>query len=263
MKNRFNIIFSMLRFAGLVVLMMSINGMVRAQAPLKAMGEIAAANQTTINGFSVISGMTVFSNNRIRTAKQGAAIVNLGKIGRIQFGPQTDMTLSFSQTSIGGELHSNSVVVSAPAGVAISIKTLEGTVTTDGKEPAVLTVYADSKSARVITHISEAIMTSGGNERNHVAAGEELSQASAAAVASPARLTERIASPVTTTALPSAPSFTGLFASTVTGLFNSGVGYSLPSKSEKSSNYDESFETSITCRNNDTKYCRKQSDFKP
>src|SRR5262245_28372757 len=267
MKYRLNIMFSLLRFTSLVVLMISVNGMVQAQASLKAMGEIAAANQTTINGLSVISGMTVFSNNRIKTGGQGAAIVNLGKIGRIEFGPQTDMTLSFSQASIGGELHSNSVVVSAPAGVAISIKTPEGMVTTDGKKPAVLTVFADNKSARVMTHISEAIVTPNGNEGridiSHVAAGEELSQASAAAVASPARLTERIASPVAATAAPSGSSFTGLFASTVTGLFNSGISYPLPTKSEKSSNYDESFETSITCRNNDTKYCRKKSEFKP
>jgi hypothetical protein len=265
MKNRTKIIFSMLRFASFLVLMMSVNGMVRAQASLKAMGEIAAANQTTINGLSVISGMTVFSNNRIRTAGQGAAIVNLGKIGRIEFGPQTDMTLSFSQASIGGELHSNSVVVSAPAGVAISIKTPEGMVTTDGKKPAVLTVYAGNKSARVVTHISEATVTSSGSEGlvkvNRVAAGEELSQADAAAVAGSTRLADRIASPVAATASPSASS--GLLASTFTGLFNSGVAYSLPSKSQGSGNYDESFETSITCRNNDEKYCRKKSVFKP
>jgi hypothetical protein len=211
--------------------------------------------------------MTVFSNNRIRTAGQGAAIVNLGKIGRIEFGPQTDMTLSFSPASICGELHSNSVVVSAPAGVAISIKTPEGMVTTDGKKPAVLTVYAGNKSARVMTHISEAIVTSGGSEGlikiNRVAAGEELSQAGAAAVVSPTRLADRIASPVAATAPPSASTFSGLLASTFSGLFNSGVTYSLPSKSESSSNYDESFETSITCRNNDKKYCRKKSVFKP
>jgi hypothetical protein len=267
MKNRPNIIFSILKFAFLVVLMMSVNGMVRAQASLKTMGEIAAANQATINGLSVISGMTVFSNNRIRTAGQGAAIVNLGKIGRIEFGPQTDMTLSFSPTSIGGELHSNSVVVSAPAGVAISIKTPEGMVTTDGKKPAVLTVYAGNKNARVMTHISEAIVTSGGSEGlikiNHVAAGEELSQANAAAVAGTTRLADRIASPAAATGPSNSSTFTGLLASTFTGLFNSGVAYSLPSKSESSSNYDESFETSITCRNNDKKYCRKKSVFKP
>jgi len=264
MKYRLNIMFSLLRFTSLVVLMISVNGMVRAQTSMKAMGEIAAANQTTINGLSVISGMTVFSNNRIKTGGQGAAIVNLGKIGRIEFGPQTDMTLSFSQAKIGGELHSNSVVVSAPAGVEISIKTPEGMVTTDGKKPAVLTVYAGNKSARVMTHISEAIVTSSGNDGriNHVAAGEELSQAGAASVASPTRQADRIASPVAATAPTTASSFTGLLASTFTELFNSGVNYSLPSKSESSSDYDELFETSITCRN-DKKFCRKKSVFKP
>jgi hypothetical protein len=216
MNKQSNIICSWLRAGGFMAFVLLMAGMVRAQSSLKAMGEIASASQTTINGSSVISGMTVFSNNRIKTAGQGAAIVNLGRTGRIEFGPETDMTLSFSRTGIGGELHSNQVVVSAPAGVAISIKTAKGMVTTDGQKPAVLTIYADSKRARVITHISEAIVTSSSKEghikTDRVAEGEVLSQsprsegwlrASAAAIAEPAQAAGQVASPVAAAAAPS------------------------------------------------------------
>jgi hypothetical protein len=268
MNSRSNIICSLLTVVSFMALVMSMTGMVRAQSSLKvtgkatgkATGEIASASQTTINGYSAISGMTVFSNNRIRTAGHGAAIINLGRIGRIELGRETDMTLSFSRAGIGGELHSNNVVVSAPAGVAISIKTAKGMVTTDGKKPAVLTIYADSKRARVMAHIGEAIVTSSSNEgrikTDRVAEGEELSQSSAIAVARAARMADQTASSVVATAPPD--------GSGIAGLFNAGIGYSIAPESDiGSSYYGVQFETSVTCRNNDKKPCRKKSEFKP
>jgi hypothetical protein len=259
MNSRSNIICNLLKASGFMAFVLSMTGIIWAQSSLKATGEIASASQTTINGSSVISGMTVFSNNRIRTAGQGAAIVNLGRTGRIEFGPEADMTLSFSRTSIGGELHSNNVVVSAPAGVAISIKTAKGMVTTDGKKPAVLTIYANSKRSRIITHIGEAIVTSSSKEgrikTDRVAEGEELSQSSAIAAARPAQTAGQMTSPIAATAPPNATTFTGLF--------NSGIDYSIPSGANNGGSYEESFETSITCRNNDKKPCRKKSEFKP
>jgi len=157
-----------------------LTAMAWGQSSLKATSEIAAASQTTINGASVVSGMTVFSNNRIRTGGQGTAIINLGRLGRIEFGPNTDMTLRLSREGIGGELHSNHVVVSARAGVPITIKTPKGMITTDGRQPAALTIAVENKSARVITHMGEATVTSGVEEDRakveHVAAGEELLQ---------------------------------------------------------------------------------------
>src|SRR5262245_16377047 len=106
-----------------------------AQSSSKAKGEVVTASQTKINGFSAISGMTVFSNNRIRTGRQGAAVINLGRLGRIEFGAETDMTLRLSGASIGGELRSSRVVVSARAGIAIAIHTAKSMVTTDGRQP--------------------------------------------------------------------------------------------------------------------------------
>ena len=116
MSSQSNIIRSLLKVVGLTAFVLMPTGVVLAQSSLKATGEIVSASQVTINGFSAISGMTVFSNNRIRTGRLGAAIINLGRLGRIEFGPETDMTLRLSKESVGGELHSNHVVVSAGAG---------------------------------------------------------------------------------------------------------------------------------------------------
>src|SRR5262245_13054550 len=236
MKNQLTIIHRILNVGGLMAFVLLLTAMAWGQSFLKATGEIAAASQTTINGASVVSGMTVFSNNRIRTGGQGTAIINLGRLGRIEFGPNTDMTLRLSREGIGGELHSNHVVVSARAGVPISIKTPKGMITTDGRQPAALTIAVENKSARVITHMGEATVTSGVEEDRanveHVAAGEELLQSvcstswqhigpvtGAIAVAKPTQMVGQVTSPVRMTATPN--------ASTFPELFNAGISYSI------------------------------------
>ena len=87
-------------------------------------------------------------------------MINLGRLGRIECGADTDMTLRLSDESIGGELRSNRVVVSARAGIAIVINTAKSMVTTDGQQPAVLTIYVDRERARVISHVGAASVVS-------------------------------------------------------------------------------------------------------
>ena len=266
---------NLLKVIGFMAFFPLMTGSVWAQSSLKATGEIVSTSQTTINGFSAISGMTVFSNNRIRTGKQGAAIINLGRLGRIEFGAETDMTLRLSESSIGGELHSNRVVVSARTGIAIAVNTAEGMVTTDGRQPAVLTIYADSKRAPVIAHLGAASVISTSKEgplkEDRMAEGEKPSQlsggegrwrarlaAGAIGAVSAARGAQRagqVARSVTATATPNAPTFAGLF--------RAGINYSVDPKFDRGSGSKEPFETSMTCRDSDKKHCRKKSDFKP
>jgi hypothetical protein len=253
----------LLKVTGFMAFFLFTPSAIWGQSSLKATGEIVSASQTTINGFSAISGVTVFSNNRIRTGSEGAAIINLGKLGRIELGADTDITLRFSETSIGGELHSNRVVVSSRAGTAIAINTAKGMVTADGREPAVLTIYVDSKSerARVIAHLGAARVVS--TSENRVAEGKDISQsprragwrragsdAGAIGDASGARMANRGSS-----AAPAPSSFTELF--------KAGINYSIDPKFERGSDAKEPFETSMTCRDGDNKPCRKKSGFKP
>src|SRR5215468_4067014 len=147
---------NLLKIIGFIAIFPLMAGAVLAQSSRKATGEVVSASQATINGFSAISGMTVFSNNQIKTGHQGAAIINLGKLGRIEFGSGADMTLRFSEAGIGGDLRSNRLVISARAGIPITVITSKGVVTTDGQQPAALTIYVDNKRANVIAHMGAA-----------------------------------------------------------------------------------------------------------
>jgi hypothetical protein len=227
----------------------------------KAAGEVVSARQTTINGFTAISGATVFTENRIRTGEHGAAVINLGNLGRIEFGPETDMTLRLSETSIGGELRSNHVVVSARAGTAISINTAESVVTTDGRQPAVMTIYVNGARARVVTHLGAANVVSTG-ENSHADA-KELAQPTRGGGLRRAGLVAGSigAAGLGQTAVQSA--IANPDPPTFTGLFKAGVNYSVTPKPGRVPGPNEPFETSITCRDGDNRFCRKKSSYKP
>jgi len=207
--------------------------------------------------------MTVFSNNRILTGSQGAAVINLGRLGRIECGADTDMTLRLSEESIGGELRSNRVIVSARAGIAIAINTAKSMVITDGQQPAVLTIYADREGARVISHVGAASVVStekegrpaGGKEMSQSPRGGGWKRAGLVAGAIGAASAKIGVQGATATAAPNAPTFAELF--------KAGINYSIDPKSDNGPGSEEPFETSMTCRESDKKYCHKKSRYKP
>jgi hypothetical protein len=234
-------------------------GAVMAQSSLKATGEIVSANKTTINGFSAVSGVTVFNNNRIRTGKDGAAIINLGRLGRIEMGSETDLTLRISETSIGGELRSSQIVVSARAGIAIGVNTTEGIVTSDGRGPAVLTIYVDGKRPRVITHLGVAkVVTTGANSP---APEKEISK-------SPRGAGQKAASTAAVAVSPTNLSQMGVRAAfatpTFVSLFKAGVDHSIgPKFDNRAPGYNKPFETSITCGASQQRNCLTKSRYRP
>ena len=188
-------------------------------------------------------------------------MINLGRLGRIECGADTDMTLRLSDESIGGELRSNRVVVSARAGIAIAINTAKSMVTTDGQQPAVLTIYVDRERARVISHVGAASVVST-EEEGRPAGKRDVTIATwrgwkraglvagAIGAASAAKIGVQGA-----TAAPNAPTFAGLF--------KAGINYSIDPKSDNGPGSEEPFETSMTCRESDKKYCHKKSKYKP
>lgn len=144
-----------------------------AQTQAKAAGELSVTGSVMINGTSAISGATVFSDSRIKTARNSGATVNLGKLGRVQLGPESEMTLRFTEGMLGGNLTAGRAVVNANAGVAISIATADGITAADGKQATALTIDVTCGNTRVAANRSDAKITSGGKVER-VAAGSEV-----------------------------------------------------------------------------------------
>ncbi|HKX30001.1 MAG TPA: hypothetical protein VJ302_20090 [Blastocatellia bacterium] len=144
-----------------------------AQNAPKVTGELSKNGSVTINGAAAISGATIFSESHLKTERNSEATINLGKLGRIQLGPESEMTLRFADGSIGGELTSGHAVVNAPAGVAVSVTTADGVATADGKQASALTVDVSCGNTRVAAGRNQAKVTSG-SKVEFVAAGSEV-----------------------------------------------------------------------------------------
>ena len=121
--------------------------MVALANEVNAVGELtviktASASETssvTINGEVAKSGRTVFSPSTISTPDGMEAIINFGKSGKIQIGPDTTYTLAAD--SIGGDLtkgnltilnSANSVAVRTAAGFVVEVKAGETASATSG-----------------------------------------------------------------------------------------------------------------------------------
>jgi hypothetical protein len=157
-----------------------------AQTSAKA-GELTVAGSVLINGTQAISGATIFSESKLKTARNSAATINLGKLGRVQLGPDSEMTLRFAEGNIGGNLTSGRAVVSAPAGTSISVATAEGVTTADGKQASTLTIDVTCGNTRVASLRSSAKVTSG-SKVEYVPAGSEVAVGQAQAAPRCARL---------------------------------------------------------------------------
>jgi len=112
-----------------------------------------------VNGERSFSGRTFFSNGTITTGSSSASI-NFGKIGRVNLGPDSALTLTVSETNISGVLSSGSIHVANSDGVAVKINTPDDVVTNEGNSASRFTV-------NVMANTSSVAAQSGAVRYNH------------------------------------------------------------------------------------------------
>lgn len=82
-----------------------------------------------VNGEAAKSGRTIFSSSMVATPDNAGAVINLGKLGRIELAPNSTFVLSFNDSSISGDLLAGKLtVLGAAAGV--NVKTADGSLLT-------------------------------------------------------------------------------------------------------------------------------------
>lgn len=157
---------------GFSQVLLTAQGAVQSGRTAQISGELSLTGSVTINGNAAAPGDTVMNDTVLRTDCNATAAVNLGKQGRIELGPGSEMVLSLSTGTVGGNLRSGSVTLSVPASVAVSVATSDGMVTSSGNEVAVVTIDLGLGNTRVIAKRSDARITSG-SKVEYVAAGQE------------------------------------------------------------------------------------------
>ncbi len=117
----------------LVVAMIATYSMVTLANSEKVVAELSISGNNIngqsplvkVNGETVQSGRSLFSSSTVATPENASAIINFGKVGKIELAPNTTLALSFDKDSINGDLLNGRVtVLSAAANVNIT--------TTDG-----------------------------------------------------------------------------------------------------------------------------------
>jgi len=117
----------------LCVAILATYSMAALASPGKAAGELAVSGKTVngdapfvfVNNEVARSGRSVFSGSTITTSESTNAVINLSKLGKIELGPNTVLTLTFDDKGIFGDLTSGTVSVLGTA-ENVNIKTLNG-----------------------------------------------------------------------------------------------------------------------------------------
>ncbi len=154
------------------VAVLSVYSMVVLAAPgAKASAELSVSGQVTVNGQKVISGGTLFTDSTISTADQSTASVSIGKLGRVELAPNSNLRISFTDSSINAMLETGSANVSTLAGITVNLTTKDGTVVVDGSKATTFSVNASRGRTSMSTLAGIAQFRSGSTTKQ-VAAGE-------------------------------------------------------------------------------------------
>lgn len=133
-------------------------------------GEITVTGQVTVNGQPAVSNSTITSGSTVETAANSSAVVSLGKMGRVELSPASNLTLRFAEGSITGVLNAGKVRVSNAAGVATTIATKDGTAIADAGQANNFVVEVECSHTHVDTTSGLVTLRTGTTDKQ-VAAG--------------------------------------------------------------------------------------------
>lgn len=96
---------------------------------------LEVVGNVTVDGTQAISGATVSSDSTITTAARSSAVVSLGKLGRVEVLPSSNMKLTFADASVSvSMLDQGRVRISSSSNVNASTTTNDGTIATTGNQ---------------------------------------------------------------------------------------------------------------------------------
>ncbi len=144
-----------------------------AQVATKLAGDLSVRGTVTLNGLNTASGATIFDGGHIKTGNNGSATINLGRLGQIELGADSELVLKLDNGLIGGNLRMGHATVSAPIGTGVNVVTADGVAATEGRDATVLSVDVVCGNTRVTSAKSDARLTAG-NRVEIVAAGQEV-----------------------------------------------------------------------------------------
>jgi hypothetical protein len=114
------------------------------------MGEltITGTSGVSVNGERAASGRSISSSSVVATLADSSAVINLGKIGRIELAPNSSLSLNFDEKTISGSINDGSVKVSSAPGVEVKLATKAGEITNEASQ---LNVFSVDTAGKIVT----------------------------------------------------------------------------------------------------------------
>lgn len=112
----------------LMVAIYATYSMVALASTERIAGELLISGKNSsvkVNGETAQSGRSIFTASTISTPANTSAIINLGKLGKLELAPNTTANISFTDKGINGDLLSGKITVLGTTD-AVNIKTTEG-----------------------------------------------------------------------------------------------------------------------------------------
>jgi hypothetical protein len=112
----------------LMVAIYATYSMVTLASTERIAGELLISGKNSsvkVNGETAQSGRSIFTASTISTPENTSAIINLGKLGKLELAPNTTANISFTDKGINGDLLSGKITVLGTTD-AVNIKTTEG-----------------------------------------------------------------------------------------------------------------------------------------
>ncbi len=115
----------------------------------------------SLNGEQAFSGRTFQTSGVVTTSEHGSAVINLGKLGRINLLPGSVLSLNLADNNISGELSAGQMKVLNAEGVAVSIKTPDNSVTNEAAQAGNLTIDVRSGVTEAFAKNGAAYLNNG------------------------------------------------------------------------------------------------------
>jgi len=146
---------------------------------------IQVDGRVSVNGASAISGATVFSDSTITTAARSSAVVSLGKLGRVEVLPDSNLKLSFTDSNVSvNMLEAGRVRLSSSSNAGVT--TRDGQITTIGNPRSEFTV--DTSCGNTFVAVSKGkVELRAGDSVKQIAAGNQDSAGQARPGCTPRR----------------------------------------------------------------------------
>ena len=151
----------------------SMVGLAAQQGQAGPTGDLSVVGEVSVNGTSAISGATVFSDSTITTGQNSSAVVSLGKLGRVEVLPNSNLKLSFSEMGVTGMLDAGRVRVSSSSGVSATVTTKDGAAVADNSQTNVFMVDVECGNTVVSTQAGRVELRAGSTVKQIAAGGQD------------------------------------------------------------------------------------------